>query len=285
MGLSNVRCLTTGFFTLSLCSEEHPLTVWGLTSRGIFLRAEEMGVLFLTPQPFRGPWTVNIAPHQAQDLEKLESGMQALATREGIQIPAARLQFQLRSAAIWQPPPRPAGPLTPQRQLALLAYDRRPSPLLGAVSGREEKVGALLYQSIVAIRNSLRRNRWQDIPDLARPLVGWGRGLTPSGDDLLLGMLLALHRWVVPAEIRVNLNRLHLRLTESVRTASTAVSAALVYAAGKGHADERLIRALDALAGAPLPHTAVIDELLGWGNSSGLDALAGMLLALDSATL
>ncbi len=80
------------------------------------------------------------------------------------------------------------------------------------------------------------------------PFLGLGAGLTPSGDDLILGLILALARCgpslgapVDPAALAAEINPIAARRT-------TALSASLLAAAANGQADERLILALDSLA-------------------------------------
>jgi hypothetical protein len=115
-----------------------------------------------------------------------------------------------------------------------------------------------------------------------QPVLGYGRGLTPSGDDLLLGLLLALARWgdiLAPALDIETINRL---ATSQACQRTTRLSASLIACAAQGQADERLVAALDGLMCGGTPAETLISAIAKWGSYSGLDALAGMLLAIAS---
>ena len=109
------------------------------------------------------------------------------------------------------------------------------------------------------------------------PLLGHGRGLTPSGDDFILGVLLLLSRYTAARP-----SQDFAPLIEAAYQKTTTVSANLLEAAARGLADERLIEVLEALMSAPGHGEESITALLGWGSSSGVDALAGMLTALHA---
>jgi hypothetical protein len=105
-------------------------------------------------------------------------------------------------------------------------------------------------------------------------LVGRGPGLTPSGDDALAGALLvarALER--APGLAAVVAEQL-------ART--TAVSAALLSAAGEGYASEPVVRLVDAAtAGDRAAAAQVLPRVLAIGHTSGADLVAGVGTALE----
>lgn len=104
-------------------------------------------------------------------------------------------------------------------------------------------------------------------------LVGRGRGLTPSGDDALAGVLLVSHA------LRASL---HLAATVRARLGSTtAVSAALLGAAGDGFAAGPVVTLVDAVLVGHVEATArALPAVLGLGHSSGRDLVTGVLAAL-----
>ena len=113
-------------------------------------------------------------------------------------------------------------------------------------------------------------------------LLGRGPGATPSGDDIVAGMLLAL--------LRGTDGKVHQRIREAselvVAEASdrtTAVSTALLAQAAQGRSAPNIDRALSWLfTGIPDECTveSVVDELASIGHSSGIDTLVGMLIAM-----
>jgi len=114
--------------------------------------------------------------------------------------------------------------------------------------------------------------------ELATRLVGLGPGLTPSGDDLLVGIEAALH-----ALARPSAGFLALAL-DDVEGRTTALAATLLRHAGAGEFAERLHTLLAALLGSDdeaIP--AAIDRAVAWGATSGTDCLLGVLIGLDVA--
>jgi hypothetical protein len=114
-------------------------------------------------------------------------------------------------------------------------------------------------------------------------LLGLGVGLTPSGDDFILGMLLVLNRWKdlfpKPAELEL-FNR---QAVAAAYQKTTTLSANLIECASLGLGDERLIDALDWLVSESEDDTIPVDNLLSWGSSSGVDAFVGYVIALSIA--
>lgn len=113
---------------------------------------------------------------------------------------------------------------------------------------------------------------------LVRRLVGAGPGLTPSGDDVLCGVLLGLrllgHARSLP------------RLWDAVAqrlTTTTTLSAALLVEAVQGYAVPPVVDLGEALVagdGPGLP--AAVDRVLAVGHTSGADLLSGLSGCLDT---
>lgn len=149
-----------------------------------------------------------------------------------------------------------------------------------------------------------------------RGLVGAGRGLTPSGDDALCGVLLALASVEHPDAAR-SLAALRAQLASALGR-TTSLSAALLAAAASGYAVPDVVRLVTLLAAAgstgrndppDTPHTGraagragaiprvdpgpdrtaydlALEGVLAIGHTSGRDLLAGVagaLLALAHA--
>jgi hypothetical protein len=108
--------------------------------------------------------------------------------------------------------------------------------------------------------------------DLPRLLLGRGIGLTPAGDDFLLGILVA-HRWW-PPQLQMG-NALAAAVVREAPDRTTRLSAALLTAAARGAADAHWHTLANALDGAA-PLDRAIDALLSHGATSGADALAGV---------
>jgi len=110
---------------------------------------------------------------------------------------------------------------------------------------------------------------------LVRALVGQGQGLTPTGDDLLCGVLLAL-RAAASAESWAD----PLRAQIAGRwAATTSLSAMLLRDAADGYAVPAVARLVDHLFGGATERASfgLVAQVLGIGHTSGADLLAGVL--------
>ncbi len=118
-------------------------------------------------------------------------------------------------------------------------------------------------------------------PEEAAGLIGLGPGLTPSGDDLIGGMLIALHAIGRPG-LADALGRWVVSLA---RTRSTRISLAHLSAACDGEGAAALHGVLNGLGREPCwaPQFYLSDPFFH-GHTSGWDALAG-IIAVMSASL
>ncbi len=116
-----------------------------------------------------------------------------------------------------------------------------------------------------------------DLPnciDSAKQLAGLGSGLTPAGDDFILGAVLAA--WIIhsPDVAKV----LAKEVTNTAAPLTTSLSAAWLRSAGKGEAGILWHDLFDALNSADSAYIqASLEKILAIGETSGADALAGFL--------
>jgi hypothetical protein len=110
--------------------------------------------------------------------------------------------------------------------------------------------------------------------------LGCGRGLTPSGDDFITGLLLAIQRWSHAIPESPHLYTLLEGLPSNGYTQTTSLSASIIAAAALGQADERLLHLARCILYGRSSPQQIADLLFNYGGSSGLDALTGIALAL-----
>ena len=113
----------------------------------------------------------------------------------------------------------------------------------------------------------------------ARRLAGLGIGLTPAGDDFIVGAVLAA--WIIhPVEIARSLAG---EITRIASPRTTSLSAAYLKSAGKGEAGILWHDFFYALASGDSSAIELqIARLLSIGHTSGADALAGFVGTLIS---
>jgi hypothetical protein len=114
----------------------------------------------------------------------------------------------------------------------------------------------------------------EELPEPIRGLIGLGPGLTPSGDDFLVGAV-ALLEALGENDLHVSLKR---ALTVVPPTSTSALSRCFLQTAAAGHVGEKLHAAVSSVI------TGTIDEAIAAahaiGHSSGWDMLAGIASAL-----
>lgn len=178
-----------------------------------------------------------------------------------------RVGVSFSRAKPWQPPlPVPGQPQL--EKLKAAAGERVPAEGFGClVIGKHNALSSHAQPALDALERWLVGNA---IAEEAAQLIGLGPGLTPSGDDYLGGMLVALRhtgrtmqadglwRWLQP----------HLRERTSAISAAHLAAAA----AGEGH------EALHAVLNGELD----LDALDAVGHTSGWDALAGAAAVLKT---
>jgi hypothetical protein len=108
-------------------------------------------------------------------------------------------------------------------------------------------------------------------------LIGLGPGLTPSGDDFLVGAL-ALLGAIGEADAHAALAR---AITAAMPGATSALSACFLRAAAAGHVGENLHRAVASLLAGDVD--AAVVTVADIGHSSGWDMLAGVVRTLRIA--
>ena len=275
-----------------LLAEDREASVMGLTSRGLFVHLPPRWVLYLTPEAYPGPLTLNL-PDYPGAFMGLNNGVPGKITSGCISFPKPGLVINTQRASSWWAPPLLEGHLASDQRMAQLvqvagqALARRHtsivSTLLPTVLGivdRLEAQGNAIFPLLENLARTLKESNIAAIAEDIQPFIGLGTGLTPSGDDLVAGFLLALARWGHVIAPHVDLTSLSHILLPLVYLKTTTLSANLIECAFQGQADGRLLFALDGImSGCPDAATCA-NYLADWGNTSGLDALTGMTLAL-----
>jgi hypothetical protein len=222
----------------------------------------------------------------------LQPGMVVVANGAKIRVPDAGLEIQFDAASRWSPrlpssaeaageaSARWGGRTTAARTLArarasaggfssLLRENVPDDP-----DGYVHVARPVLAELILALENGDRSLA----AEAATRLIGLGTGLTPSGDDVLVGIEAALHALARPSAGFLVL------ATGGVEGRTTALAATLLRHAAAGEFAERLHVLLAALLGSDdetIP--AAIDRAVAWGATSGTDCLLGVLIGLDVA--
>ncbi len=276
----------------------------GQSSRGLFLRPTPDRVFFLSYESERGPLTITL-PASLRELfaqHTLTPGTIVRFLANRLIVPAIKVAIAVSAEIVWQAP-RPVAPICSSEAIRLtlravvqaLPSERRRegfgpllSPLLDRTPPPDENIA--LYDHLSSL-SALCARRSPQAAESAIELLGYGRGLTPSGDDAVVGLLLLLNRFPRMNSRADTVNMLkqvqwlaefNRQIIRAAYQRTTTLSANLIECAAHGEADERLIAVADGLVTGQPPTAECVESVLGWGSSSGIDALAGMALILTA---
>ena len=285
-----------GRISRDLLKNSQKAVITGVTSRGIFITLDSDWVLFLSFEGFRGPLTLNLSGEPSILNGIKVNGMVEIQGGK-IQNRSAGIEIDFSRAGTWEALPQSEIVLSPGDRAKslkmvaslILSQIREPGlylvlkELLGLEIGDlQSPPKAFERVDCVRLLQLLKTTDLDGILSTLRPLLGLGAGLTPAGDDLILGLLLAYNRWGPALRPAFDLAKLNDLLNRVASQKTTLLSANLIACASQGQADERLVNALDGMmTGNPAPDQCA-HSLSNWGNSSGCDALVGMALAILS---
>jgi hypothetical protein len=115
-------------------------------------------------------------------------------------------------------------------------------------------------------------------------LIGLGPGLTPSGDDLLVGYLAGLWCTVRDqgkrAQFISSLGKTVIRLSRQTND----ISRTYLYHAVRGQVSSQLANLAEAISYAENPERllAIAESAMRVGHTSGMDAVTGLLVGLTA---
>lgn len=289
MDQKSTRTTSIGQIASQVLRRNPSALVSGMSSRGIYLQPEGDLSLYVTLEPYRGPLTLNIRGGW-DSFNPIQTGDIAFLDDDLISFRDASLEIQIENPLIWKPghPPSSRGH-TASRATALASQVRKTFPehaylalLESVTSGQASPIPDLpgITDRIRQIVRSLKAGNPSDIISEMKLLLGVGPGLTPLGDDLLLGVLLAITRAKKQLFWTGDLVHFYHTVISAAEEKTTRVSWSLLSCAIQGSADERIIRVVDRLIAGREISTTDLENLLAWGSSSGIAVLAGMLLGL-----
>ncbi len=223
---------------------------------------------------------------------ELAPGMRARLSGAEIGL-AGGAVFSLAAAKHWRPPRPPDWDMADLRRgltgLARAADRRAPRDGLGRLipalaeggprAAADDTASPLMRrgaEGASALAEWLASDARLPPPDRARVLIGLGPGLTPSGDDLIAGALVALRALVRPEAA----DQLAAWALPLAATRTGVISRAHLISAAAGEAAEPLHRVLAAICATDeVGLERELDAVDRIGHCSGWDALVGVALA------
>ena len=263
MTIVPIQC--TGVLAQQFCRDVAQARIEAVFARSLYLRAGDRFVCIGGRDIGSGPFTLTANLGAMTGLD-LQPGSLAAVSERQISIDHS-VVFTLDQSESWRPP----------------AWLPCPAP------ARMIEVGAILAGRLVtdAPPEALARQPFGR-PRIARfeiqlsdvsGLIGLGPGLTPSGDDFLVGALATLDA-LGEDDAHVLLAR---AITDALPGATSALSAAFLRAAAGRHIGENLHRVVSSAIAGDV--AAALTAAASIGHSSGWDMLAGITSTLQTVTM
>jgi hypothetical protein len=220
----------------------------------------------------------------------IRPGMVVLRSPDGFAVPAAAVAIDLSRAVTWHPALPVAARFESGTELARTAAMARrmaaelapAGGLAPMLSGRAGPGDPWLVRARGLVGAQLEALGTGDVATALGPtidLIGLGIGLTPSGDDYLIGLLAGLDATGDPLA-----HDLASVIARHAPARTTAVGAAALGHATRGAFSERLHDLLVAIARGRLDDLeAAMKRAMAYGATSGSDTLVGLFGALDLA--
>jgi hypothetical protein len=132
--------------------------------------------------------------------------------------------------------------------------------------------------------DSARRHDPTDVKTPLRSLIGLGSGLTPSGDDLLVGFFAGLWCSVHNSPEHKSFIDALAQAISRLSTRTNDISRTYLFHAARGQVSSRLENLAKSICTADSPDRllAKFESAAQTGHSSGMDAVTGLLLGLDA---
>lgn len=234
--------------------------------------------------PLPSPFAIACPPPRdpsAPAMADVAPGLEVRVSGDALWLGRA-VRVALRAATTVGVEPRAATrPREPVGLLVTTALARTRGGLLPAAAGvlrlgptPDEPLARVAAPWLVRLAGATDRLDVAECRRAAIALLGLGPGLTPSGDDVLVGWAAAL--WASTSEVRRLAHEVRAALLAAAAERTTALSQAFLSAALAGAIAEPLRRFVRR------PDPVSLDGLLQVGATSGADSLAGYLLARRS---
>ncbi|MDQ7840310.1 MAG: DUF2877 domain-containing protein [bacterium] len=236
-----------------------------------------------------GPLTIGLSEFSA--VGTLSPG-ERVVLRDGI-LGIGRSEVDLGCARVWDPalPPLPED-LAPDAALVAMNGVReavvdelRAHGSESGVTARSAAAGGGLLEALacgldaIAAFLSGESSSGATAHAVVVQIAGRGPGLTPSGDDLLTGIVHAVTLWPKLADAAGGASRVRDLLVSAAVPHTTRISAAYLEAARQGWASEPWHALVAGIGQGPDAVRAAAQRLLGIGETSGADALTGFCWA------
>ncbi len=166
--------------------------VHSIFSKALNTRTKENELIsVVTREKLNGPNRILLKLSEAEDFVTLEirEGMKVKGNRQEVKIDGGRLSISLEKAERWSPESKRGGS-TPCSQIKDNLSSLKKSLLIEREGDRISQALRTRTQELIT---SIKEKDLPKVSENIKRLIGFGKGLTPSGDDFLVGFIASLH--------------------------------------------------------------------------------------------
>jgi hypothetical protein len=147
---------------------------------------------------------------------------------------------------------------------------------------KENKFGPIAKYAaphILSLLEAISLERYDDILQSSNKIVGLGPGLTPSGDDMLIGMMVAMFYISENKEISLDVKQINNEIISGITGRTTLISEEFLREAAMGRVNEPIAILMDNILSADKKEIVEsVANVLSIGSSSGVDTIFGIIL-------
>lgn len=283
-----------GHIAYEWLSQSPGMIILGITSKGVFLKLSTEKIIFMTNNPDYGP--INIFTESDFPKPwKIHDSIQVELSKHSISFLHEHALFDLSPYQIWKilDPPLYSISVSEQnhrlqqaaRQIRIIKGQEGFSLFLNMINGEPPVNLSLqlseIWEHIQQIRSAFLARDEIKIIQHATPIIGYGRGLTPSGDDFFCGLLFTLNRLIVEQKFLNFLHSANQLILTIAEEKTNSISQSLLYCATRGSADVRIKNAVDVLIDGSIDFKDQAMQMTRYGHSSGADLFVGITIAIQ----
>jgi uncharacterized protein DUF2877 len=254
--------------------------VHSVYARACNISCGESLLMLLSPDAPEGPTTLLLRNDSALDLRSCFQVGDAVV-QSGARLLSNTADACASGATVWKP--RALATRVEPSQLAVNLCAAR-----ARIAAQLEHGGSVLHRearpTCARVERACRDCELEQALLEATRLIGWGEGLTPAGDDFLVGLMSGLDALAVGSDARRGfLSRLGAAI--AARTArTTRVAAHYLRLAAQGHftANVHALRAALLSTNDVASVQRSVDAALRFGATSGADLATGMLSGVSA---
>jgi hypothetical protein len=220
-------------------------------------------------------------------LHQIEPGDKIYLNDDRLEIPSLSLLIPFSRSSVWDPEEWPESPKSSISNLW------KNAEFIRKVLFNEEQIVSfpgefkiLFKNRIASLRYAVKENSLSKVIDAIAHLIGFGPGLTPSGDDFIVGFISSYH-YLKKSKftLSINMNDFVEQILLLYKNKTTFISEMMIYEACKGRFFKPIVELMRNLFFSDQKNSLVSAyRLTKIGSNSGMDILRGIICGIELCT-